>query len=218
MITAAQLYDHVSCPRRVDLDLHGDPTAREELSAFVRMLWNRGASHEAAIVAGLPEHAKRLTGLPGEERERLTLDAMAGRADIIQGGRISADDLLGDPDLLLRRGDRYITADIKSGRADDGGSVEDGDGRPKAHYAVQVAHYTDILERLGLSAGRSAEIWDVDGRRVTYNLMEARGPRTPTSWWDLRGRERRAFSGRATAAAPGRRCTAPDASSRTSGR
>ena len=185
MITAAQLYDHVSCPRRVDLDLHGDRNAREELSAFVRMLWERGASHEAATVGDLPEGARRLAGLPGEERERLTLDALAARADVIQGGRISADDLLGDPDLLIRRGDRYIAADIKSGRADEGGSAEDGDGRPKAHYAVQVAHYTDILERLGQSAGRTAEIWDIAGRRVRYDLMEARGPRTPTSWWDF---------------------------------
>ncbi|WP_426290467.1 TM0106 family RecB-like putative nuclease [Sphingomonas sp. TWP1-3-1] len=42
-----------------------------------------------------------------------------------------------------------------------------------------------MLERLGRSAGRMAEIWDVDGRRVEYDLDAARGPRTPTSWWDL---------------------------------
>lgn len=185
MITAAQLYDHVACPRRVDLDLHRDASDRAELSAFVRMLWARGAAHEADVVHGLPGDAVRLAGLPGDERERQTIVAMEGGAGLIHGGRIRADDLLGDPDLLVRRGTGYVAADIKSGRADEGGSDEDGDGRPKAHYAVQIALYTDILERMGRSAGRVPEIWDVRGRRVPYDLDAARGPRTPASWWDL---------------------------------
>lgn len=184
-VTAAQLYDHVSCPRRVDLDAHGDHAARAELSPFVRMLWERGSSHEAAVVATLPEGTVLLAGLPGAERERLTAEAMAGGAALIHGGRIAADDLLGDPDLLIRRGSHYVAADIKSGRAEEGGE-DDGDGRPKAHYAVQVALYTDVLERLGWSSGdRLAEIWDVRGDRVAYDLAAPRGPRTPTSWWDL---------------------------------
>lgn len=185
MITAAQLYDHVSCPRRVDLDLHGDPGGRAELSAFVRMLWERGSAHEAGVAAGLPNGTVRLAGLPGHERAILTAEAMAAGANLIHGGRIEADDLLGDPDLLVRSGTGYLPADIKSGRAEEGGGDEDGDGRPKAHYAVQVALYSDVLQRLGRSAGRTAEIWDVTGRRVTYDLDAARGPRTPTSWWDL---------------------------------
>ncbi|SEL80896.1 RecB family nuclease, putative, TM0106 family [Sphingomonas palmae] len=184
MVTAAQLYDHVSCPRRVDLDLHGDGELRDELSAFVRMLWERGASHEAETINQLASDAVRLSGLTGDERLRATIEAMDAGASIIHGGRIMADDLLGDPDLLLRRGERYVAADIKSGRAEEAGG-EDEDGRPKAHYAVQVALYTDVLERLGRSAGRFAEIWDVDGRRVEYDLDARRGPRTPTSWWDL---------------------------------
>ena len=185
MITAAQLYDHISCPRRVDLDLHADPAGRAELSAFVRMLWERGASHEAQVAMELPATTVRLAGLPGDERERLTLEAMANGAEIIHGGRIRADDLLGDPDLLVRRLGGYAAADIKSGRADEGGASEDGDGRPKAHYAVQVALYTDVLERLGASAGRSPEIWDVRGRRVVYDLDLPRGARTRSTWWDL---------------------------------
>lgn len=185
MLTAAQLYDHVSCPRRVDLDIHGDASGRAELSAFVRMLWERGATYEAEVVRGLPDDAVRLAGLPDDEREQLTLLAMDDGARLIHGGRIRADDLLGDPDLLVRRGSGYVAADIKSGRADESGSDEDGDGRPKAHYAVQIALYQDILERLGRSAERMPEIWDVRGQRVPYDLDAARGPRTPTSWWDL---------------------------------
>lgn len=185
MVTAAQLYDHISCPRRVDLDANGDTAKRDELSPFVRMLWARGALHEADVVEQELGAAVQLAGLPGDERERLTIAAMDAGADVIHGGRIRADDLLGDPDLLLRRGPDYIAADIKSGRAEEGGGDEDGDGRPKAHYAVQVGLYTDVLERMGRSAGRVAEIWDIDGRRVEYDLDAPRGPRTPTSWWDL---------------------------------
>ena len=173
-ITAAQLYDHVSCPRRVDLDAHGDASTRAELSAFVRMLWERGSIHESAVVKTLPEGTLLLAGLAGDDRERLTLEAMAAGVPLIHGGRIAADDLLGDPDLLIRRGRSYIAADIKSGRAEEGGE-EEGDGRPKAHYAVQVALYTDVLERMGMSAGRVAEIWDVGGDHVSYELEVARG-------------------------------------------
>ncbi|MEH3102586.1 MAG: TM0106 family RecB-like putative nuclease [Sphingomonas phyllosphaerae] len=184
MITAAQLYDHVSCPRRVDLDVHGDRERRAELSAFVKMLWQRGAAHEATTLARLPIGAVCLDGLPADARESETFLAMEAGATIIQGGRISADDLLGDPDLLIRRGNGYLAADIKSGRGEEGGDDEQ-DGRPKAHYAVQVAMYCDILERMGRSYGRVAEIWDIEGRRVEYDLEAARGPRTPSSWWDL---------------------------------
>ena len=184
MITAAQLYDHVACARRVDLDLHRDPATRAELSAFVRMLWERGSVHEAEVAATLPPDTVRLAGLPGAERLRLTAEAMSVGAALIQGGRIAADDLLGDPDLLVLSQGGYIAADIKSGRGDEGGGDE-AEGRPKAHYAVQVALYTDVLERLGRSSRRVAEVWDVRGQHIAYDLDAPRGSRTPSSWWDL---------------------------------
>ena len=34
---------------------------------------------------------------------------------LIYSARITADDLLGDPDLLRREGDGYVAGDIKSG-------------------------------------------------------------------------------------------------------
>ena len=184
MITATQLYDHVSCPRRVDLDLHGPAEGRTEISPFVRMLWQRGTLHEATVLEGLPDGALRLGGLPALEREWRTSAAMDAGVPLIQGGRIQADDLVGDPDLLIRRGSSYVAADIKSGRADEGGA-EDVIGKPKAHYAVQVALYNDVLDRLGASTGRVAEIWDVEGRRVEYDLLAPRGARISANWWDL---------------------------------
>lgn len=184
MISAAQLYDHIACPKRVDLDLHGDPAGRVEISPFVRMLWERGSSHESEVLSRLPGTTVSLAELAPDERELRTLAAMAEGAALIVGGRIIADDLVGEPDLLVRRDRGYIAADIKSGRGDDGG-CEDASGKLKPHYAVQVALYTHILERLSLSAGRLAEIWDIDGRRVEYDLTLRRGPRTPGTWWDL---------------------------------
>jgi predicted RecB family nuclease len=182
VITASQLYNHVNCPRRVELDLHGDPSRRDAVSAFVQLLWERGSAFEAEVVVSLPGDAVLLGGLTGAERQHATMDAIKQGAQLIHGGRITADDLLGDPDLLIRVGDRYVAADIKSGRGDEGGD-EERDGRPKAHYAVQVALYTDILERLGLSAGREAEIWDSAGERITYDLEAPRHAKTSETWW-----------------------------------
>jgi predicted RecB family nuclease len=185
-ITASQLYDHIACPRRVDLDAHGDPAGRAELSAFVRMLWERGADHERSVVATLPPGTVLLAALAGDERERRTAEAMADGAPLIHGGRIAAGDLLGEPDLLIRRGNGYLPADIKSGAAGEGDVDDDGSvGRPKAHHAVQIALYVDVLERLGMSAGRLPEIWDVRGDHVPFDLTAPRGPRTPATWWDL---------------------------------
>lgn len=180
-ITASQLYDHVSCPHRVALDAFGDLAARDAVSPFVRMLWDRGSAFERDVVEGLPDEAVRITAADGD-RIAATLAAMDAGAAVIHGGRISAGDLLGEPDLLVRIGTSYMPADIKSGRGEEG----DGEGAaPKAHYAVQVALYVNILERLGRSAGRIAEIWDVRGERVRYHLDERRGPRTAETWWRL---------------------------------
>ncbi|QYE36298.1 TM0106 family RecB-like putative nuclease [Polymorphobacter sp. PAMC 29334] len=201
MITASHLYDHVACPRRVELDLRGDPAARDPVSAFVRLLWEQGAAFEARILAEVGHDAVRLGGLEPAEREALTLEAMAGGAEIVLGGRLRIGDLLGEPDLLLREDGGYVAADVKSGRADDGvGEVE---GRPKASYAVQVAHYCHALEELGVSAGRHAYILDPGGRRVRYELSAMRSSRTTESWWRFYGTVRDEV--RATAAGAARR-------------
>lgn len=180
-ITASALYDHLSCPHRVWLDRSGDATQRDPVSAFVRMLWSRGSAFEQTVIDALPE-GTTLIGEGDGDREAATTSAMDAGAPIIQGGRIAADDLLGDPDLLIRIGERYMPADIKSGRGEDG---DGADASPKAHYVVQISLYVDVLERLGRSAGRFAEIWDVNGDRVRYELGEQRGPRTTETWWAM---------------------------------
>lgn len=184
MITASDLYDYVSCPRRVYLDHFGDPQQRDAVSPFVRLLWERGSAYERQVIEGLQagEYVS-LKDLPPEAKEAETLRALRAGVPLIYGGRICADGLLGEPDLLIRRGDTYIAADIKSGRGEEGEPDED-DPSLKVHYAVQVALYADVLNRIGFGRGHLGEIWDIKGAHVPYELDSPRGPRTPETWWE----------------------------------
>jgi hypothetical protein len=52
-VTASVLYDLVQCPQRVALDAFGDRAKRDEVSAFVRLLWERGTLFERENIAKL---------------------------------------------------------------------------------------------------------------------------------------------------------------------
>lgn len=183
-VTASQLYDYVACPHRVHLDLAGDVSRRDPISPFVQLLWDRGSSYEQQAISGMPEGSYlSLKSESADVRQAATFDAMQKGVPLIYGGRIAADELLGDPDLLIATSAGYMPADIKSGRGKEG-DADEGDGKPKAHYAVQVALYADILERLGLGAGHTAEIWDIRGDWVHYDLNQPRHSRTTETWWD----------------------------------
>lgn len=182
-VTASTLYNLVLCPARVALDAFGDASKRDPVNPFVRLLWERGTLFERETIATLDQSFTDLSDMEGAERERNTLEAMRRGDTLILGGRISADDLLGMPDLLRKEMGGYVPGDIKSGAGEEGGS-EDGDGKPKLHYAVQLALYIDILERLGLSAGRRAFVWDIHGEEVPYDFSIPRGPKKPETLWD----------------------------------
>ena len=93
-------------------------------------------------------------------------------------------DLLGDPDLLRKEFGGYVAGDIKSGAGEEPPDDE-GNGKPKKHYAVQLALYTDVLEQLGRSTGsRRAFVWDIHGDEVAYDFMELCGKRKPRRLWD----------------------------------
>jgi len=176
------LYNLVQCPERVALDLFGDSSAMEPVSNFVELLWEKGQLFERETIRALSIPFTDLKASPDEERERLTSEAMARGEPLIYGGRIVVDDLTGEPDLLRKQSVGYVAGDIKSGAAEEGGTDET-DGKPKKHYAVQLAFYTDILERLGLSGGRTPFVWDVHGREVLYDLDAPQGIRNPTTLW-----------------------------------
>lgn len=185
IVTASMLYNLVQCPHRAFLDLFGDPGARDEVSPFINLLWERGSAVEREVIARLDTPFLDLSSVPVEERESRTREAIHAHVPLIYHGRISADNLLGEPDLLRLGDDGYIPIDIKSGAGEEGGGSEDEDGKPKLHYAVQLALYVDVLERIGSgSPDRRAFIWDVHGREVRYDLATPQGPRKPQSLWD----------------------------------
>ena len=180
-VSASMLYDLEQCEHRPWMDRYADPGKREGVSPFVQMLWRRGRAHEEDVIAA--EGAETVVNLrivPFEDREQLTLEAMARREPLIYGGRISADDLLGEPDLLRLEDGRYVPGDIKSGAGEEGS--DPADRKPKVHYGVQLALYVDVLERIGLAAGRRAFVWDIHGEEVPYDLMVPRGPKSPSLW------------------------------------
>ena len=183
-ITASILYDLVQCPRRVTMDLFGNPKYRDPVNPFVELLWERGHTFEKEVIDGLRVPFLDLKDLSGEEKDRMTLSAMQRGESLIYGGRIQRDNLLGEPDLLRRCSNGYVAGDIKSGAGVEG-ETEDSDGKPKKHYAVQLALYTDILEQLGVSGGRTPFVWDIHGREVLYSLNAPIGSRNKTPLWDI---------------------------------
>ena len=183
-ITASMLYDLVQCPHRVTMDLFEDFAKRDPINPFVQLLWERGNAFEQEVIEGLQVPFVNLRPFSDQEREQMTTEAMVRGDTLIYGGRISADDLLGEPDLLKRKHDGYVAGDIKSGAGVEGAS-DDTDGKPKKHYAVQLALYTDILERMGFSGGRTPFIWDVHGEEVIYDLNTPQGGRNSQTLWEL---------------------------------
>jgi predicted RecB family nuclease len=173
-VNASTLYDLVQCPQRVALDTFGDHAQRDKINPFVRLLWERGTLFERETITKLERPFTDLSGADETGREQLTLEAMARGDSLIYGGQIRADGLLGMPDLLRKEPGGYVPGDIKSGRGKEGGSDE-SDGRLKLHYAVQLALYVDILERLKLLAGRRAFIWDIQGAEVAYDFTTLPG-------------------------------------------
>jgi predicted RecB family nuclease len=171
-VTASILYDLVECPRRVELDAFGDAATRDDTNIFLRLMWERGALFERETIANLGVPFVDLSLAAETDREWLTLQAMERGAPVIYGGRISADDLIGMPDLLRRDPAGYVAGDVKSGRGKEGGRDE-REGKPKLRCAVQLACYVDILERLGRSAGRRAFVVDVTGQEVTYDFTDS---------------------------------------------
>lgn len=181
MISATQLYDLVQCPHRVALDVFGDQSLSDEPNAFVQLLWEQGVDHEVNIAASL-HISINIRQTPIVDRERETLAAMRRGEQLIYGGRLTSGDLVGEPDLLQRRGDGYIPGDIKSGSGFEG---EDDDAKLKKHYAYQLAHYILILDQLGLGDGsREAFVIDRHGERVPYVLTEPQSVRNTETWWD----------------------------------
>ena len=180
-ITASVLYNHLNCPHRVSMDAFADPSSKDPVSPFVQLLWERGTLYEREVIAGLGIPFVDLSTLAGDAKEKATREAIQRNEALIYNGRLSTDELLGEPDLLRREENGYVAIDIKSGAGEEGGDEDLGEpGKPKKTYGVQIALYTDILARIGVSAGRYGYIWDVHGEELRYDLDAPLGPRSPS--------------------------------------
>src|ERR1700680_1573870 len=98
-VTASMLYDLGMCPHRVTKDIYGDSAKRDEPNPFVKMLWERGSLYEREVIASLDVPFLDLSSYSGDEKERLTLEAMRRGEPLIYSGRIQEPGLLGDPEL-----------------------------------------------------------------------------------------------------------------------
>jgi predicted RecB family nuclease len=182
-ITAAMLYDYVQCPHRVAMDLFEDVKLKDDVSPFVQLLWDKGSLYEKEVIRNLAIPFTDLSQYGLDEKEQKTAEAMDRKDQLIYGGRIRAVDLLGDPDLLRFENGSYIAGDIKSGAGQEGGDDDEDPAKPKVHYAVQLAVYTDILKQLGRSSEDRAFVWDIHGDEVAYNFLEVYGKRNPHTLW-----------------------------------
>jgi len=180
------LYSYTTCPHRVALDCFGDPSDRDEVSPFIELLWERGHAFERETIDALGIPFLNLRDVSPAQKEELTLRAMQEGELLIYGGRISHGRLLGEPDLLRRTESGYIPGDIKSGAGLEGAS-EESDGKPKRHYAVQLALYSDILQQRGLAQSKEAFVWDIHGDEVPYDLAGSRTKTGKTSMWEEYG-------------------------------
>ena len=86
------------------MDAFADPDTKDPVSPFVQLLWERGTTFESEVVAGLEDPFTDLSQMRGQEKEGAMRAAIAAGDRLIYSGRLSLDDLLGEPDILRREG------------------------------------------------------------------------------------------------------------------
>jgi predicted RecB family nuclease len=169
-ITAQDLYNYTKCHHRVYLDTHGDPSERQEVNEFIKLLWEMGLQTERDYLArlGMTE-VSDLQALSLDAAAQKTMTLMQQGVPLIYQGVIQSGNRLGRPDLLWRRDDAssrwgnfyYEAVDIKAGRG-----WEERQGkrtRFKHHYAYQILFYRDILTEVQDTAAAVGRIINVDG-------------------------------------------------------
>lgn len=184
-ITPSLLYDYLQCPHKVWRDVHGPKhELADEENPFLQLLWERGVQHEADIIANFGYAFVDCSGGTEAERIAQTNQSLADRAEYIYQGILAHGDLFGIPDLLHFDGTEYVPIEIKSGSAEEGGD-ENGSGKLKKHYAVQLALYCEILQWRGLQFSQRGFVIDTTGERFEYDLSAAQGKRTPETHWEM---------------------------------
>ncbi|OGG14410.1 hypothetical protein A2773_01985 [Candidatus Gottesmanbacteria bacterium RIFCSPHIGHO2_01_FULL_39_10] len=186
-VTASKLYDYFQCPHRVWRDIYGPQEEKShETNPFVELLWEKGVLREKMVVKSLGRLLDLCFG-DNEERFRKALEAMKTGSPLIYHGYICWENLAGEPDLLRKNDDgTYFPIDIKSGRGMEGVDEAEGEvGKPKKHYAAQLALYAEILIQLGFASKHIGEIFDIDSKEVIYDLDLPMGVKNKQSWWQM---------------------------------
>ncbi|OGC11551.1 hypothetical protein A3K48_03470 [candidate division WOR-1 bacterium RIFOXYA12_FULL_52_29] len=149
-ITAQDLYNYVQCPYRVYLDENGDPSQKGKVSSFVELLWDSGLRNEKEVINSIGMgNITEVNEVDNEQAFRTTLKLMNAGAPIIYHGCLMKDNMLGIPDLLIKKDDHasnmgnyyYEAVEIKSGK----GAEDERTNRFKKHYAYQVIFYDELL-------------------------------------------------------------------------
>lgn len=188
-ISGSMLYDAIKCPHRITMDLFGDPELRDPANELLVLLWEEGNYHEKEVVAAMDPAPTDLSALAGDEKEDATWQAIQRRDPLIYGGRLTHEDLVGEPDLLRWTGNGYEPGDIKSGKGGEGENEEGDVDKPKKHYMMQIAHYAHLLERLDLSDRRQRGfIIDRDAKELGYDLTAPVGVRNRETHLEVYGR------------------------------
>lgn len=197
-ITGSKLYSYIMCPHRVWRDVWGPQEEKDkEVNPFVEMLWERGISHEREVMAGMGEYLD-LSEMGMDSAFEATVKAMRAGVPLIYQGVLEHGNLRGIPDLLQRQENgSYLPIEIKSGMGTEGvddfaecddpstSSGQGDSGKPKKHYAVQLALYVDLLEKLGFEHQNKGLIIDGHRNRVIYDLDQPLGKRCPTTIWQF---------------------------------
>ena len=93
-ITASMLYDFLQCPYRVKLDSTAEIGKRDQVNAFVQMLWEKGSQYEREVMEGLEQEYLDLSIYALDEKERKTTEAMKAGVPLIYSARLQYGCLL----------------------------------------------------------------------------------------------------------------------------
>lgn len=187
-ITGSRLYNYIMCEHRVWRDVYGPQEEKiKETNPFVQMLWDRGVAHEERVVKGLGDFLD-LSKIGFEDAFTATIKAMKDGVPLIYQGVLIHENLRGIPDLIKRMPDgTYLPIEIKSGMGAEGISDDEDEegGKPKKSYAVQLALYVDLLERLGFEHTNKGLIIDRNLNNVCYDLNSRFGVKSKTTIWEF---------------------------------
>jgi predicted RecB family nuclease len=194
-----------TCPQRVQLDVLR-PCEPLPDPPFLQMLYRAGSAHEDDTFASLFEGVDGAVVIDAEDldaREWQTMQAVKAGALVIAGGRLPVDHeahRVGQPDLLVRRGEGYVPVEVKSHKALErvrkertgtalvsdvttpflDAAVSDTEHTARKHVGdlMQLAHYRALLDAAGIGSPEcfAAGVCGTEGVIVWHDLAEASLP------------------------------------------